>query len=125
MRVRHEEVYAGFRAHADARIGRLLEALEEAGQLDDTIVMLMSDTGASAEGGQHGTSNEHRFTSRMPETVEANLAHPDEWGGIRSYHHYSWAWEWAGTTPFHPCERNPLLSGTRTPPTAHWPPRHL
>src|SRR3546814_7035887 len=78
MHVRQQEVYAGFLAHADAQIGRLLEALEEAGQLDDTIVMLMSDNGASAEGGQHGTSNEHRFTSRMPETVEANLAHHDE-----------------------------------------------
>src|SRR3546814_17060667 len=106
MHVRQQEVYAGFLAHADAQIGRLLEALEEAGQLDDTIVMLMSDNGASAEGGQHGTSNEHRFTSRMPENVEDTLAHHDEWGGFRYSNHNTVDRAWAGHNPF-PL-RNPL-----------------
>src|SRR3546814_6687608 len=119
MHVCQQEVYAGFLALADAQIGRLLEALEEAGQLDDTIVMLMSDNGASAEGGQHGTSNEHRFTSRMPETVEANLAHHDEWGGFRSYNQYSWAWAWAGNTPFQLWKRYKWLGGTSTHLNVH------
>src|SRR3546814_6702998 len=83
--------------------------------------MLMSDNGASAEGGQHGTSNEHRFTSRMPETVEANLAHHEEWGGFKSYNHYSWAWAWAGNTPFQLWKRYTWLGGTRTPLIVHWP----
>jgi arylsulfatase len=121
MHARAHEVYAGFLSHADAQIGRILDALDRIGALDNTLVMLMSDNGASAEGGRHGTINEHRFSARLPETVEGNLAQIGDWGGFRSYNHYSWGWAWAGNTPFRLWKRYTWLGGTRTPLIVHWP----
>jgi arylsulfatase len=121
MHARQQEVFAGFLTHTDAQIGRLLQYLATSGQLDNTIVLLLSDNGASAEGGRLGTLNEHRFTSRLPETLEGNLAALDEWGGFRSYNHYSWGWAWAGNTPLRLWKRYTWLGGTRTPLIVHWP----
>ncbi len=121
MHARAHEVYAGFLTHTDAQIGRLIAALERIGVLDDTLVMLMSDNGASAEGGEHGTINEHRFSTRIPESVEDNVAHLEEWGGFRSYNHYSWGWALAGNTPLRLWKRYTWLGGTRTPLVVRWP----
>ena len=96
---RQQEVFGGFLTHTDAQIGRVIDHLEAIGVLDNTIVLVISDNGASAEGGLLGTFNEHRFTQQLPETIEENLAHIDELGGVRSYNHYSWGWAWAGNTP--------------------------
>src|SRR5206468_7643513 len=81
MYARQQEVFAGFLTHTDAQIGRVLAALEQLGILDDTLVMLVSDNGASGEGGALGTFNEHRFTEHVPDTVESNLAWYDDLGG--------------------------------------------
>ena len=121
MHARQHEVYAGFLSHTDAQIGRLLDRLAAIGQLRNTLVLLMSDNGASAEGGRLGTINEHRFSSRLPETVEGNLAGLEDWGGFRSYNHYSWAWAWAGNTPLRLWKRYAWLGGARTPLVVHWP----
>jgi arylsulfatase len=121
MHARMHEVFAGFLTHTDAQIGRLLNALETMGVLDDTMVMVLSDNGASAEGGEHGTSNEHRFTAGQTETIASNLAHLGEWGGIRTYPHYSWGWAWAGNTPLRLWKRYSWLGGTRTPLIVRWP----
>ena len=121
LHARQQEVFAGFLTHTDAQIGRLLAFLAEIGQLDNTLVLLFSDNGASAEGGRHGSSNEHRFTARIPESVEDNLAAIDEWGGPGTYNHYSWAWAWAGNTPLRLWKRYTWLGGTRTPLVVHWP----
>ncbi|MFD0473341.1 hypothetical protein ACFQ0B_37595 [Nonomuraea thailandensis] len=59
--------------------------------------MLFSDNGASAEGGVHGSVNEHRFSSAIPESLEDNLAHYDDWGGPATYNHYAWGWAWPAT----------------------------
>ena len=59
--------------------------------MDNTLVMVFSDNGASAEGGQHGSVNEHRFTAHVRESMDENLAHYDDWGGFSTYNHYSWA----------------------------------
>lgn len=115
------EVYAGFLTHTDAQIGRIIDSLEDQGVLDDTIVMVISDNGASAEGGRIGTFNEHRFSQQVAETVEGNLPHLDDWGGQRTYSHYSWGWAWAGNTPFRLWKRYTWLGGTRTPLVVHWP----
>jgi len=123
MHARAMEVYAGFLSHTDAQIGRVLAALDRIGQRDNTVVMLLSDNGASAEGGRHGTTNEHRFSAQLPETVEGNLAHLEDWGGPRSYNHYSWGWAWAGNTPFRLWKRYAWLGGTRTPLIVRWPER--
>ena len=124
MHARQQEVFAGFLTHTDAQIGRLLGFLDETGQLDNTIVVVFSDNGASAEGGRLGSVNEHRFTARIPESKADNLAALDEWGGFGTYNHYSWAWAWAGNTPMRLWKRYTWLGGTRTPLIVHWPARH-
>lgn len=118
---RMHEVYAGFLSHTDAQIGRLVDTLERIGVLDNTLILLMSDNGASAEGGVSGTVNEHRFTHRVRDDLAENLAQLDEWGGPRTYPHYAWGWAWAGNTPFRLWKRYTWLGGTRVPFIAHWP----
>src|ERR1700728_75991 len=121
MHTRQQEVFAGFLTHTDAQIGALVDLLAEIGQLDNTIVLLFSDNGASAEGGQYGSVNEHRFSIPVRESVADNLAALDDWGGPRTYNHYSWAWAWAGNTPNRLWKRYTWLGGTRTPLIVHWP----
>jgi arylsulfatase len=74
---RMAEVYAGFLSHADHHIGRLLDYLEESGQLDNTIVVLVSDNGASGEGGPNGSVNENKFFNGIPDRIEDNLPYLD------------------------------------------------
>ena len=121
MYARFQEVFAGFLTHTDAQIGRVVSFLEEIGELDNTLVMLVSDNGTSAEGGVSGTFNEHRFTLALPDTVEENIARLDEFGGFRSYNHYPWGWAWAGNTPLRLWKRYTWLGGVRTPLIVHWP----
>ncbi len=117
---RQQEVFAGFLTHTDAQIGRLLSSLESLGVMDDTLVMVFSDNGASAEGGQLGSFNEHRFTAHVRESLTDNLDHYDDWGGFTTYNHYSWAWAWAGNTPHKLWKRYTWLGGTRTPLIVNW-----
>lgn len=118
---RMHEVYAGFLTHTDAQIGRVVDSLEELGILDNTLIFVMSDNGASAEGGVAGTSNEHRFTHRIRDDIEESLDQLEDWGGIHGYPHYAWGWAWAGNTPFQLWKRYTWLGGTRVPMIAHWP----
>ena len=115
------EVFAGFLAHTDHHIGRVLGHLEATGVLDGTVVMLISDNGASAEGGPSGSFNEHRFTHDMIDDVEELVANIDELGGHRAYNHYAWGWAWAGNTPFRLWKRYTWLGGVRTPLVVSWP----
>jgi arylsulfatase A-like enzyme len=123
MQARQQEVFAGFLTHTDAQIGRLLTSLETSGLLENTLVLVFSDNGASAEGGKEGSVNEHRFTAHLRESVADNLAAYDDWGGFSTYNHYSWAWAWAGNTPHKLWKRYTWLGGTRTPLIVHWPGR--
>ncbi|HWE67847.1 MAG TPA: arylsulfatase [Acidimicrobiales bacterium] len=123
MQARQQEVFAGFLTHTDAQIGRVLTALERSGQLENTLVLVFSDNGASAEGGKDGSVNEHRFTAHLRESVTDNLVAYDDWGGFTTYNHYSWAWAWAGNTPHRLWKRYTWLGGTRTPLIVHWPAR--
>ena len=75
------EVYAGFLAHADDHIGRLLDYLEATGELENTMVIVVSDNGASGEGGPDGSVNEMLFMNGIPDNIDANLAMLDELGG--------------------------------------------
>jgi arylsulfatase A-like enzyme len=97
---RMAEVYAGFMSYTDEQIGRLIDSLEELGQLENTIVVVVSDNGASGEGGPNGSFNENKFFNNVPDTIEANLARLDELGGPTSYNHYNNGWAWAFDTPF-------------------------
>jgi arylsulfatase len=115
------EVFAGFLSHTDAQIGRVLGYLESIGVLDDTLVMLCSDNGTSAEGGPTGSLNEHRFTHDRVDDFADTLSHLDDLGGHRAYNHYAWGWAWAGNTPFRLWKRYTWLGGVRTPLIVHWP----
>jgi arylsulfatase A-like enzyme len=97
---RMAEVYAGFVSYTDHQIGRLIDYLEESDQLDDTIIVVVSDNGASGEGGPNGSFNENKFFNNVPDSVEENLARIDELGGTTSYNHYNTGWAWAFDTPF-------------------------
>lgn len=98
--VRMAEVYAGFVSYTDEQIGRLLDYLAESGQLDNTIIVVVSDNGASGEGGPNGSFNENKFFNNVPDTIEANLPRIDDLGGPSAYNHYNTGWAWAFDTPF-------------------------
>ena len=118
---RMAEVYAGFLAHADHHIGRLLDYLEESGQRDDTMVILVSDNGASGEGGPNGSVNEMKFANGIPDDMESNLAMLDELGGTRTYNHYPNGWAMAFNTPFKMWKRYEFNGGTADPCIISWP----
>jgi len=115
------EVYAGFLTHADAQIGRVLGALEDLGERDDTIVVLVSDNGASGEAGPHGSVSEFRFAQGRDEDVELNLRLIDALGGPRSYNHYPWGWAEAGNAPVRRFKRYTFEGGVRDPCVISWP----
>ena len=98
--IRMAEVYAGFVSYTDDQIGRFLDYLEESGQLEDTIIVAVSDNGASGEGGPNGSFNENKFFNGIPDSVEENLARLDQLGSPSSYNHYNTGWAWAFDTPF-------------------------
>lgn len=117
------EVFAGFLEHTDEQIGRLLQFLETLGELENTLVMLVSDNGASAEGGLHGSINENRFFNNIPESLQENLAAIDELGGPKHFNHYPWGWAWAGNTPFRRWKRETYRGGVTDPFIVSWPRR--
>ena len=83
--------------------------------------MVISDNGASAEGGVTGSFNEMRFFNQVPESFEDNLAHIDDLGGPSSYNHYAWGWAWAGDTPFRRWKRETYRGGSTDPFVLAWP----
>ena len=97
---RMAEVFAGYISYYDDRLGRVLDYLEESGELDNTLVIVVSDNGASGEGGPNGSFNEWRFFNGIPDTVESTLPHIDELGTPASNNHYNTGWAWALDTPF-------------------------
>jgi arylsulfatase len=115
------EVFAGFLTHTDAQVGRLLALLARLGVLENTVVLLLSDNGTSAEGGPHGSLNEHRFTHDRLDDMHDTLARIDDLGGWHAYNHYAWGWAWAGNTPMRLWKRYTWLGGVRTPLVVHWP----
>ena len=121
LAARMMEVFAGFLSHTDAQIGRLMDYLREIGELDNTLVMVVSDNGASAEGGVTGTTNEIQFFNNAPEPLEDSLARLDEIGGPNTFNHYPWGWTWAGNTPFRRWKRETYRGGVSDPFLVHWP----
>jgi arylsulfatase A-like enzyme len=115
------EVFAGFLEHTDHHIGRLLEFLREIGEFDNTLIMVLSDNGASAEGGPSGSVNENQFFNFVPESLEQNLAAIDDIGGPKYFNHYPWGWTWAGDTPFRRWKRETYRGGISDPFIVHWP----
>lgn len=115
------EVFAGFLSHADAQIGRVIAALDELGERDNTIVVVVSDNGASGEAGPHGSVSEFRFAQGRDEDPRLNLRMIDELGGQRTYNHYPWGWAEAGNTPVRRFKRYTFEGGVRDPCIISWP----
>ena len=121
LAARMMEVFAGFLSHTDYHIGRLLDFLKETGEFDNTLIMVVSDNGASAEGGPTGTTNELQFFNNAPEPLEDSLAKIDELGGPATFNHYPWGWTFAGNTPFRRWKRETYRGGACDPFLVHWP----
>ncbi len=120
---RQMEVFAGFGEYTDTEIGRLIQAIENTGQLDNTLVFyIVGDNGASAEGGMNGLFNEYTYFNRVHETVPDILKHYDELGGPTTYPHYAAGWAIAGDTPFTWTKQvASSYGGTRNGMAIHWP----
>ena len=118
---RFMEAFAGFLSHTDAEIGRLVERLDELGELDDTIIVVLSDNGASSEGGPVGSVNDVRVWNGLPRTVEEAAERIDEIGGPRLHSNYPWGWTMAGNTPFRRWKRETHEGGVADPLIVHWP----
>ena len=108
---RMAEVYAGFLSHADNEIGRLLDYLEESEQLENTMIVLVSDNGASGEGGPNGSVNENKIFNGLPDKIEEALPFIDELGSPRTYNHYPTGWACAFNTPVQALEAVRQLGG--------------
>jgi hypothetical protein len=119
---RMAEVYAGFLAHTDHQIGRLIDFLEETGDLDNTLFMVfIGDNGSSGEGTHDGLFNEMSLAAYVPETLEFKLERIDQLGAPGSYNHYPVGWAMAGNTPFKLCKQYVHFGGIRNPLVVHWP----
>ncbi len=115
--LRLQEVFAGFLDHTDAQIGRLVQFLEAAGELDNTIFLLTSDNGASPGGGPTGGAT---FAGH---DLAGHLARLDEIGGPESSPSLPWGWSQVGNTPLKWYKQNTFGGGIRDPLIAHWPAR--
>jgi arylsulfatase A-like enzyme len=115
------EVFAGFLTHTDAQVGRIVDHVKSLGEFDNTIFVIMSDNGASAEGGPKGSYNEVFFFNFIPESLEENLKRIDLLGTPDAHNHYPWGWAWAGNTPFKRWKRETHEGGVTDPLIVHWP----
>ena len=120
LAARMMEVFAGFLTHTDHHLGRLIEFLRRTGVLDDTLVIALSDNGASAEGGPHGTFNENFIFNGLPHDHAATMALLDGLGGPKTYGHYPWGWALAGNTPFKRWKRETHEGGIGDPLIVSW-----
>jgi arylsulfatase A-like enzyme len=118
---RMAEVYAGFLSHADHHIGRLIDYLEQTGQRENTLIFVVSDNGASAEGGPDGSVNEMKFVNGIPDDMAENLSKLDDLGGPGTYNHYCTGWAMAFNTPFKMWKRYEFEGGTSDPCIISWP----
>jgi arylsulfatase len=120
---RQAEVFAAFAEYTDHEIGRMLEAFDDIGQGDNTLVVYIAgDNGTSGEGGQNGLFNEYTYFNGVPETVEGMLQKIDQWGGPETYPHMAAGWAVALDAPFGWMKQVPSdFGGTRNGMVMHWP----
>jgi arylsulfatase len=122
---RQMEVFAAFAAHTDQEIGRVVKAIEDLGELDNTLIMYeVGDNGASAEGGMVGMFNEMTYFNGVVEDVPGMLKNIDKWGGPETFPHMAAGWAVAGNTPFTWTKQVASnFGGTRNPLVISWPAR--
>ncbi len=118
---RQMETFAAQMEHVDHQIGRVLEELERIGELDNTLIFVTSDNGASGEGGLAGTFNETYVLNGMQTPFDANMRHFDDWGRENTYPHYHAGWAMAGNTPFRYFKQSEHRGGQTDALVVHWP----
>ena len=118
---RYMEAFAGFLTHTDDQLGRLVAWLRETDDLDNTLLMVLSDNGASSEGGPTGSLNDVRAWNGARTTREESLRRIDEIGGPWCHNNYPWGWTVAGNTPFRRWKREVHEGGVADPLVVHWP----
>ncbi len=118
---RLQEAFAAFLDHTDVQIGRLLDALEALDRLENTVVVLLADNGASQEGGPFGVLHEMKFFNFILEEPDEAIARLDDIGGPSSHANYPWGWAQAGNTPFRWYKQNTHEGGVHVPCIVHWP----
>lgn len=118
---RQMEAFAASLGHADEQFGRILDVLEARGELDNTMVIITSDNGASAEGGPGGLYNEAFLITGDYPSDEQNMAFYENWGGPETYPHYSFGWAVAGNTPFRYYKQVTHEGGIHVPLVVSWP----
>jgi arylsulfatase len=121
LAARFMECFAGFLSHTDAEIGRLLTFVERLGKLEDTVVVVVSDNGASAEGGPQGSINDIRLQNLDPAGLMEMHERIEEIGGPTTHNNYPWGWTMAGNTPFKRWKREVHEGGVADPCIIHWP----
>ena len=118
---RMAEVYAGFSEYTDRQVGRIVDYLEESGQLENTLIFYCADNGASAEGTPNGSVNENKFFNEWPDDLAENLAMIDVLGGPETYNHYPTGWAFGFSAPFRMFKRYSYQGGVCDPMVIHWP----
>ena len=121
--IKQVEVFAAFVAYNDYEIGRLINAVDEMGKLDNTLIIYINgDNGTSAEGGPNGTPNEVAFFNGVGVPVETQMKWYDVWGTEETYNHMSAGWSWAFDSPFNWFKQNASqLGGVRQGMVVSWP----
>ncbi len=119
------EVFAAFTAQSDHELGRVIDAIADTGQLDNTLIIYIAgDNGASLEGGLYGTSNLMAQVNGLQDDTAESVKNLDELGGPGTMPHYPVGWAWAGNAPFQWGKRiGSHLGGTRDPMVVCWPKR--
>ncbi len=118
---RMAEVYAGFSSYTDHELGRLIDYLEESGEINNTVIVVVSDNGASGEGGPDGSVNENLLFNSMPDDLQQNLRMIDDLGSPKTYNHYPNGWAMAFNTPFKMWKRYSYNGGICDPLILAWP----
>jgi arylsulfatase A-like enzyme len=121
LNARLQEAFAAFLDHTDDQIGRLVEGLRHLGQLDNTILLVLADNGASQEGGPFGVMHEMKFFNGIFETADTAIERIDDIGGPHSHTNYPWGWAQTGNTPFKWYKQNTHEGGVHVPMILHWP----
>ena len=118
---RQMEVFAAQMEWVDFQIGRVVDALERIGELDNTLIFVTADNGASGEGGLAGTFNETYVLNGLQTPFESSLAQIGEWGTETTYPHYHAGWAMAGNTPFRYFKQSEHRGGQQDALVVHWP----
>jgi arylsulfatase A-like enzyme len=118
---RLQEAFAAFLDHTDDQIGRFVDGLRAVGELDNTVLLLMTDNGASQEGGPFGVMHEMKFFNGILETPDEAIARIDDIGGPHSHTNYPWGWAQCGNSPYKWYKQNTHEGGVHVPLIVHWP----